>query len=39
MHSRTGRIAVIAWWAWIGLHPVLEMIARLWLVAGAAGAV
>jgi Family of unknown function (DUF6186) len=20
MHSRTGRIAVIAWWAWLGLH-------------------
>ena len=20
MHSRTGRIAVAAWWAWLGLH-------------------
>jgi len=20
MHSRTGRIAVVAWWAWLGLH-------------------
>jgi Family of unknown function (DUF6186) len=20
MHSRTGRIAVIAWWAWLGMH-------------------
>jgi len=20
MHSRTGRIAIIAWWAWLGLH-------------------
>jgi Family of unknown function (DUF6186) len=20
MHTRTGRIAVIVWWAWIGLH-------------------
>lgn len=20
MHTRTGRIAVIAWWAWLGLH-------------------
>jgi Family of unknown function (DUF6186) len=20
MHSRTGRIAVAAWWAWVGLH-------------------
>jgi hypothetical protein len=21
MHTRTGRIAVVAWWAWLGLHP------------------
>jgi len=20
MHSRTGRIAVVAWWAWLGMH-------------------
>jgi len=20
MHRRTGRIAVVAWWAWLGLH-------------------
>jgi Family of unknown function (DUF6186) len=20
MHGRTGRIAVVAWWAWLGLH-------------------
>ena len=20
MHTRTGRIAVVAWWAWLGLH-------------------
>jgi hypothetical protein len=20
MHSRTGKIAVIAWWAWLGVH-------------------
>jgi hypothetical protein len=20
MHTRTGRIAVIAWWAWLGMH-------------------
>jgi hypothetical protein len=20
MHSRTGRIAVVAWWAWLGVH-------------------
>jgi Family of unknown function (DUF6186) len=20
MHSRTGKIAVIAWWAWFGVH-------------------
>jgi Family of unknown function (DUF6186) len=20
MHSRTGRIAVIAWWPWLGMH-------------------
>ncbi len=20
MRSRTGRIAVVAWWAWLGLH-------------------
>jgi hypothetical protein len=20
MHSRTGKIAVIAWWAWLGIH-------------------
>jgi Family of unknown function (DUF6186) len=20
MYSRTGRIAVIAWWAWLGMH-------------------
>jgi hypothetical protein len=20
MYSRTGRIAVVAWWAWLGLH-------------------
>ena len=20
MHTRTGRIAIIAWWAWLGMH-------------------
>jgi hypothetical protein len=20
MHTQTGRIAVVAWWAWLGLH-------------------
>jgi Family of unknown function (DUF6186) len=20
MHTRTGRIAVVAWWSWLGLH-------------------